>query len=182
MADDEAPAMHSEFARWYGAVCLGDDREKIHRRWAGVSALVAGLKRADVESMIRVAFRIKPDASVESLVPIRKPFKDADDLYDMRGNDRELEVLSGAALAVLFEKGQDDAAIAALAVTTAALGGARQVDLPMDLISLAERTIAELAESRRKRPDLNRYGATEAPKLDFETAVTTIRISPISTA
>lgn len=174
MADDETTPIHPEFARWYGAVSLGDDREKIKRRWVGVSTLVSALTRADVESMIRVVFRIKPQAPLESLDRIRKPFKDADELFEMTGNDRELEVLCGAALAVFFEKGGDAAATAALAVTTAALGGARQSDLPMDLAALAERTIATVAEAHRKRPDLKRYASAEAPKLDFDKAVAKI--------
>jgi GTPase-associated system-like protein len=178
MADEETAAMHPEFGRWYGAVSLGEDREKTSRRWAGVSALVAGATRVDIESMIRVAFRIKQEVSVEALARIRKPFKDADDLFEMHGNDRELEVLSGAALAVLFAKGGDDAATAALAATTAALGGARQFDLPMDLTTLAEQTIAKIAEAHRKRPDLARHTSAESTKLDFDKSMAKIAEVP----
>ena len=178
MADEEKAVMHPEFGRWYGAVSLGEDREKTNRRWAGVSALVAGATRADVESMICVTFRIKQEASAESLARIRKPFKDADDLFEMHGNDRELEVLSGAVLAVLFEKGGDNAATAALAVTTAALGGARRFDLPMDLTALAEQTIARIAEERRKRPDLTRHASAESTKLDFDKSVAKVTEAP----
>ena len=178
MADDETTPMHPEFARWYGAVSLGDDREKIKRRWVGVSTLVSGLTRADVETMIRVVFRIKPQAPLESLDRIRKPFKDADELFEMTGNDRELEVLSGAALAVFFEKRRERRCKCCLSGNTAALGGVRRLELPTDLTALAEQTIAAVAEAHRKRPDLTRYTSAESTKFDFDKAVAKITEVP----
>jgi hypothetical protein len=81
-----------------------------------VSALLASATRADIECMLRVVFRAKSVPSAESLARIRQQFKDADDLFEMSGNDRELEILCGAALAVLLERTDDMGATAALAV------------------------------------------------------------------
>jgi len=77
----------------------------------------------DVENALRVVFRAKAPTTADGLARIRQPFKDADDLFDMHGNDREIEVLCGAGLAVLLERSDDQAASGALAITTATLNG-----------------------------------------------------------
>src|ERR1700693_5184437 len=107
MSNKETPVMHPDFPRWYRAVDLEENRDRLHHRFNGLSDLIKIPSRADVEGMIRVAFRPKQGASPEVVAHIRQKFKDADDLFDMQGNDRELEILCGAALAVLFERNVD---------------------------------------------------------------------------
>ena len=64
---------------------------------------------------------------------------------------------------------------AALAVTTAALGGARKLNVPMDLCALAESAIDRIAEADRQRPTLEDYSRLRPPKLDFKKAVAKVR-------
>ena len=52
---------------------------------------------------------------------------DTDDLFEMTGNDRELEVLSGAALATVLDGTGDIAAWAALSTMTALFAANRTV-------------------------------------------------------
>jgi hypothetical protein len=163
--------MHSDFPRWYREVGLEDNRDRLQRRWIGLCALIKKLDATGVESMIGLLIHTKHTPSGQNLDLIRKPFRDADDLFDMGGNDRELEILSGATLAVLFEKGNDLAARAALKVTTAAFGGARVFNLPMDLGELAEQAIASIAEIRRRRPKLSRFASDDTVKAYLKESV-----------
>jgi GTPase-associated system helical domain len=169
MANDGATTMHPDFPRWYREVGVDENRDRLQRRWTGVSTLVQGMTDEDVENALRVVFRAKSAPAADGLARIRQVFKDADDLFDMQGNDREMEVLCGASVAVLIERGDDLAASGALAVTTAALDGSRLAELPMNLPGLAEASIARIAESNRKRPDLQR-GLSDFPKVSFAAA------------
>jgi hypothetical protein len=147
-----AATMHPDFPRWYREVSVEENRERIAHRWTGVSSLVEDMNLNDVEALLRLVYRAKLRPSADSMARIRKFFKDADDLFDMQGNDREVEVLAGAALAVLLESNASIVAETALAITTTILEGARVAQLPMDLGALAETCIARIAESQRTRP------------------------------
>ncbi len=178
MSDNQRLVMHPDFPRWYRTVSLEDDRERVRRRFSGLSALIKTPTRADVESWVRVAFRARQGASPEALARIRQPFKEVDDLFDMQGNERELEILCGSALAILFERDGDISATGALAVTTAALNGARSPELPMDLPVLAEHAIGRIAEVNRKRPNLSQHIPAATPKVDFSAAMAKVQQQP----
>ncbi|OQS34639.1 hypothetical protein B0T40_15050 [Chromobacterium haemolyticum] len=179
MADDaEVPPMHTDFARWYGAVELGDDQSQRLARWEGVCSIVSEADRDIVEALVRLAFGTRQVPAAADLQRIRQTFKSTDAAFDMQGNDREVQVLAGACLAVLFEKGGSAGAPAALAVTTGALGGARKADVPMDLGVLAESAIYRIADVNRSRPLLSNHMSVNVPKFDFEKAVTQVREQP----
>lgn len=154
MAEEKIVPMRDEFPRWYRQVDMSGNRDRLEARWKGVVDLIQKADAQSIEAIIAVAFRTKPRPRSASLALLREPFKAADDLFDMDGNNRELEILCGTALATLFESDGDTVARAALATTTAAYLGARTTNFPLDLIAAAEATISRLAEDRRTRPDL----------------------------
>lgn len=175
MSERQVPPMDQEFPRWYREVSIGDDRERIQRRWAGLCALVASATQSDVEAMIRVAFKTKTTAQALSLTRIEKAFKDTDDLFSLSGNEREVQVLCGAGLVLLCRASEGVSPAAALAVTTAAAGGGRRPKVSLDLVAVAEAGLRVMAESVRKRPNLEDYAKTETPELDFAQAEAKIR-------
>lgn len=120
---EEAVPMREEFPRWYRPVGMGDNRERLAARWKGVVALVRDAADETIETMIAIALRTKPRPKRENIASVRQNFKDADDLFDMEKNDRELEILCGSALATLLDLDGDPAALAALSTTTASCGG-----------------------------------------------------------
>ena len=146
MSDKGNLAMHPEFPSWYREVDIGENRDRLQGRWKGVSTVVAQATKADVEALLAVVFRARKLSSIDGLAHIRQQFKDADDFFEMSGNDRELEILSGATLAVLLERTDDTAAFTALAVTAASLRGARVTNLPMNLPVLAEAATAKISK------------------------------------
>ncbi|MGP1667699.1 MAG: GTPase-associated system all-helical protein GASH, partial [Rhodanobacter sp.] len=140
-----------------------------------MSAVVQAADAKDVEALIRLAFKNRQPANIAQVQKIRLAFKTADEKFEMQGNDRELQVLAAASLAALMNEGDDTGAVAALAVTTASLAGARKPDLPMDLLVLAEGAIDKIAETNRKRPNLAAHTSTAAPKFDFEKSAAKVK-------
>jgi len=170
---EETPKMHRDFPRWHAAIAIGDEAERQSARWASVSAITAHADRAMVEALVRLAFATAHQpASSHAVSKIHEALREEDDTFDPDGTARELQVLAGACLAVLFERNDDIGAAAALSVATAGLGGARSLDLPMDLLVLAETGLERMAEANRMRPDLSEYINSEAPTVDFEAAAT----------
>ena len=166
--------MREEFPRWYRPVGMGDNRERLQARWKGVVGLVKKADGKSIATMIAIALRTKPRPHAANLASLRQIFKDVDDLFDMEGNDRELEILCGSALATLFENDSDAAALAALSTTTASCGGIRTAEFPMDLIGAAEAAIARISDARRSRPDVGDCTIANAPKINMEHANATM--------
>ena len=173
---EESRKMHQDFARWYHAVCIENDAARITARWEGVLNVVKSTDHLMVEALLRLAYGGRARPAIQTLKAIRQAFKDADDAFDMSDNNRELQVLAGATLAVLMESLHEEMGdFAALAATTAALGGARKPDLPMDLAALGETAIAHWGEQNRKRPLLDDFMPNQIPKIDFDPAATKVR-------
>lgn len=170
MSDDQAP--HPEFAQWYQAVHVGDPGDRRNLRWQGLTGLLAELDRSRVEALARLSYAAKPSAAAPVVQQIRQSFRDSDETFEMSGNDRELQVLSAAALAVLIgDESAELAPVAALAVTTASFMASRVPTLPMDLATLGESGVAHHAHARRRRPDLAEFRTPYAAKLDFARSV-----------
>jgi hypothetical protein len=175
MANTESKPMHDDFPRWHKAIGLGDDPARLQARWAGVSALADAADSKDIEALIRLAFKSRQPAPASELEKIRQAFKTTDAAFEMQGNDREMQILAGAALEARMSRGDTVGAEAALGIATAALGGARKPDLPIDLRVLGEAAIDRIADANRARPKLAVYMSTDAPKFDFEKAAAKVR-------
>jgi GTPase-associated system helical domain len=170
MAEEVVP-MREEFPRWYRPVGVGDNRERLEARWKGVVTLVGNADdNNNIETMIAIALRTKPRPQAANVMSIRKTFKDIDDLFDMEGNDRELEILCGSVLATLFETDGDMAALAALSTTTASCGGVRTAEFPLDLAGVAEAAIVRVSDARRTRPDLGKHMTVAASNISMDEA------------
>lgn len=170
MADTTVQPMHEDFGTWYSTVSLDDEQELREVRWEGLLTVVRNAEPAALEGLLRLAYRSRHGPRQAVLEEVRQAFRDADDTFPMSGNDRELEVLAGACLAVAMENNEETGGIAALASTTAAFGGARRPDLPMDLASLGEAAILRIGNLSRKRPDIPHNGSRRGPTCDFSKA------------
>ena len=172
MADAKLPPMHDGFAQWYSEVSLGEDRARHQARWEGVSNVSRGADRATVETLLRLAHRSRQPPSATALEKLRRGFRATDAAFPTSGNDRELQVLAGACLAVILEADNDAASLAALACTTTGFGGARRPALPMDLDALGECALLRRGNVTRRRPPI----LDDAPPLrrapDFSKAAT----------
>lgn len=175
MTNASTPTMHPDFPRWHEAIGLGSDQERRAARWAGVNAVAEDGSSANIEALLRLALKTRQPAASAQVTKIREAFKAADAGFDMQGNDREMQVLAGAALSQMMSLGGMAGAEAALGVSTATLAGARKPDLPLDLAAIAEGTIDRIAETNRTRPKLKSYSTTDAPKVDFAKAAAKVR-------
>jgi GTPase-associated system helical domain len=172
VSEANTPPMRDEFLRWYRPVNVSANRELLEARWRGVVGLVETADAASVETMLAIALRTKPRPQPARVAKLRERFKAADDLFEMEGNDRELEVLSAAALATLYDSDNDASAHAALTATTASCFGARTADFPLDLAAAAEATICRISETRRKRPDLSKLVMERTTQIELDQAST----------
>lgn len=159
---------NEEFDRWYRCLNLGTAQETLEKRRAGTAALVKQTTVKDIEALVRVAFKSRHTPSAEALARLRKPFQVIDDSFPTEGNDRELQILAGAALAELFRRDHDASPAAALAVSTASALGMRQPGLPLDLAQAADASLASLSETTRMRPDLDKLAAPDFPKSELD--------------
>ena len=169
MAEENALPMRDEFPRWYRTVEIGENRARLDARWKGVSSLVKAADRDGCETMLALLLKTKTQPDTGAMAKLRGHFKDADDLFEMSGNDRELEVLCGAGLATVLEGTDDVAAQAALATSVALFAGARRTDFPYDFDAASEAAIARISERRRIRPALPRLGTVGRFGVDADT-------------
>ncbi len=177
MANEAAPAMHADFARWYAPLTIADDPDRRGARWAGVHALTKSADGDLVESLVRLAFgHARLPASAAFVAKFQGLLKAQDATFDPNTTARELQLLAGAALHVLFDRQDDVGGAAALSVLTASFEGARIPDLPLDIVSLAEGALDKLANSNRSRPNL--AVATDPPKLDFAAVAKKVKDTP----
>jgi hypothetical protein len=126
-----------------------------------------------VEDLIRIVFRTKSEPSTTTLKGFLAAIKETDPTFSM-DNTREIEILAGASLAHLFTDGNAQRAASALAMTTAAVDGARKLVVPMDLVALAESAIAQHSANNLRRPDLSGGLAIEVKGIDIGAALTRV--------
>lgn len=177
---DAADSMHVDFPRWYRDVGVGEDGDRRERRWGGVLNVVQEVEWATVEALIRLAFGTKQTPAASSVQLIRDCFKEADDAFDMSGNERELQILAASCLAFLMESAEEkQSAAAALAVTTTSFNGARPTTLPMDLPARAESAISRNGDKARQRSTYGNLAIT-AVVPNFDTAVAKVEEQPDS--
>lgn len=177
MADEKIAPMREEFPRWYRVVAMGDNRERLEARWKGVIDLVENADQKRVESMISLALRTKPRPPEANVASLRQSFKKADDLFDMQDNDREMEILCGTALATLIGSQGEQAALAALLITTASCAGTRVSELPFDLVGTAETAIIRISDIFRARPDISSTSIAKAPQVGLSQEIANMKQS-----
>lgn len=171
MMEGGASTMHKDFPRWYAAVAIGDEAMRQAARWKGLSMIADRADRVTVEALIRLAFgTTRQPPSSHELTQIHKDYALADETFDPRQASREMQVLAGACLAVLFEREDAVGAAAALSTTCASFGGVRTPNLPMDLPLLAEAALERMADANRTRPSLTAHVSDASPKIDFTVA------------
>jgi hypothetical protein len=166
----KTPEMHPHFPRWYAAVGIGNDSKRRAARWESISAVAGKANSTVVDSLVRLTFgsRHKPSSDVLNL--IHEALRARDDSFDPDEAQREIQVLAGACLQLLFDRKDHVGATAALSVSTAAFAGAPKPNLPLDLVGLGEAAIQEIAEENRRRPNLDANTNIEPPKIEFGTA------------
>ncbi|WP_368508190.1 GTPase-associated system all-helical protein GASH [Bradyrhizobium lupini] len=169
MAEEGVLPMRDEFPRWYRVVDVGENRARLDARWKGVSSLVDAADVGIIDTMLAVLVKTRTQPDADTMAELRGHFKAADDLFEMSNNDRELEVLCGAALATVLEGTDDVAAKAALATSIALFAGVRRTDFPYDFDAAAEAAIARISERRRTRPALPRLGQVGRFGVDSDT-------------
>lgn len=162
------PEMNGDFARWYADAFM-DDGARRDSRWRGVVELAAKADHLTAEVLTRLAFRTVVPASgrkgeglADTFATVVSTISGGDASFDAARDARELQVLAAATLARLVSTSSD----AALVVTTAAVGGLRTTELPMDLVGLAESALVALSARKHVRQSVDEI-ILAAPKVVF---------------
>ncbi|MDY1032144.1 GTPase-associated system all-helical protein GASH [Stenotrophomonas sp. CFBP8980] len=164
----KVPGMSSDFAGWYTDTFM-DEGARRDMRWKGVVELAGKATHITVEVLARLAFRTvvpasgrKGESLDEEYASVLSTISGGDPYIDGVRDARELQVLAAATLSRLLGTMPD----AALVVTTAAAGGLRKVNLPMDLVGLAESAIIALSARKHIRQNEEEL-LLAAPKVAF---------------
>ncbi len=154
--------MQDEFAGWYASLSLGEDAAHLEERRKAVETVVIEATKPTIELLVRLVFRTKlQQTSAPEVAALR---------VGLTGDvsppgDEELVLLAGASLAWMMDPADGNSALAASLVTSAACGGLRKLELPMDLIGISGKANAVNAETSRRRPSLD-VGKPVATALD----------------
>lgn len=158
--------MHADFPKLYSEISTDDAQRSL--RWNGVAKFADSYTEARIEMLARLVFSTKPPAGghqqdhlAAELTAFHKAFSDADP--SIEPGARQDQILAAATLLQYFA----NRSTAAMVVVTTACNGAREVALPLDLVTAAENALSQLAASRRKRPNLSKV-EIETPELDYE--------------
>jgi hypothetical protein len=169
------PEMSADFAGWYAGEFM-DDGGRRETRWKGVVELAGKADHRTVEVLTRLAFRTAVPAAGrkgenlgDAHATVVSTISGGDASFDAARDARELQVLAAATLARLVRTMPD----AALVVTTAAMGGLRKPDLPMDLVGMAEAGLSALSARKHVRESVDEI-LLAAPKVNFAVDVATL--------
>lgn len=155
--------MHVDFPKLYSEISTNGAQRDL--RWTAIDAIAKNCSKPTIEMLARLAFSTKSPAGGHqdddlsaAFAAFHKAFSDADPSFE-RGPRQDQVLAAGVLLKCL-----DRNSMAALAVTTTACGGARNLALPIDLVTVAENSLSRLGASRRMRPDLNNISV---PNIEF---------------
>lgn len=145
--------MHPEFPSWYSLVDLENNAEKRQARWNAIETYLGN--EVDVEMLLKLTHIFRQKPTQDQLTAFRQYFRDQDETFPLSGNEKELQLLAGSCLAVLVH-GYDysQSAEAALAIVTTDFNGVREIELPINLIEIANESIVSLGIKARRRSNI----------------------------
>lgn len=150
--------LKTEFPIWYREVSIDADDACRSLRLEAINKLTEGADRDLVEGVVRIAFGIeRQDAPQATLDRIHQCFKEKDPTFDPNSAKREVQILAATILVNLFGQSNRMGDLAALSVTTASINETRKLNLPMDIVALAEVALDNRSIEARKRPDISEY-------------------------
>lgn len=144
--------MPPEFPSWYSHVDLENNADKRQARWNAIEAYLQDEDGVDVEMLVKLAHDFRQQPTQDQLTAFRQYYREHDETFPSSGNDKELQLLAGSCLAVLAHNDDySQSAEAALALVTASFNGAREIELPINLIEIADKSIISQGIKDRRR-------------------------------
>lgn len=141
---------------WCREFPVGSTQEGLAARSKAISSLAVRKNDRQFEVLLRLVFNLTPSAIPVLVEDIRTTLHGVDSTFATSGNDRELMVMAGAAMAAIAAQDGDAAAFAATRCLTASFCGLRTLNLPVDLVEYCGVRVRSLARESRKRLDIKR--------------------------
>lgn len=150
--------LSTDFPVWYRDVSIDADDVLRASRLEGIRLLAKNADRDLIEGLVRLAFGIdRHPPSSATLNRVHESLREMDSTFDPTTSPREVQILASACLVEIFNGSDEIGNIAALSVATASLSKSRKLNLPMDLVELAERALEQRSVDARDRPDLSEF-------------------------
>lgn len=158
--------MNDHFADWHRAVSIDLAGIDLEARWSAVEVVVEEIEAHQVAQLVELAFGQARESTDD--VWFRRPFKDREPAFAMKGNEREMSMLAAAVLLEIVS-GDDDVTVLAayMCDLTRFLGWTQPID---DMVGSARRRLVELAVSRRTigpAPEVKAPGVWTKPIKDI---------------
>lgn len=168
--------MQDQFNSWYGGMEFGESAEARAQRWAALQIVVKNPTMTTLEVLVRLAFRMKMQNLATDAGSVRSQLAEGGPVL----HDEEASLLAGAALAIVLNEKDTIAAKAAALVTGASCAKLRKLKQPMDLVGLALNAQNYLAETARRRPQLEQQRLVN-PQIDITASLNAIEDDDIGT-
>lgn len=165
--------MHKFFGDWYRRVDIEPTGETLKLRWEGIEKFLAELEdKYELINLIPVFFgNLSGNKNLEKF---REAIQFVDPAFQMRGNDEELKVLSGATLANFIETNRsDESSFLSIALCCYDLVGLRGNASLRDVVDAARKNTTDKAIEVRKVKDVSQL---KTP-LNINTEITNIKAS-----
>lgn len=159
--------MHNHFSDWYRDATIEPSAELLGNRWKGIEEFVKQRKGLTIRGieLVRVFFGL-PTSNEGFADEFRRSFQAVDSTFPMRGNEREMSILAGAAVAHIIDKNiQQESETIALSVICGNCQGTRTALSIADIPKIARNYIADLLAQRRAYSDPPQ-GQAVRPKID----------------
>lgn len=162
--------MHGKFLSWYARVDLGENSERLTKRWNGMDTLLNNLAYNNVSDLIDVVLK-RPNAKAgPGSVLLNENLVKADPNFPVEDNEAELSLLAEIALAISMDKNVSNALAGqvATAVYCALAGGAVKFNSATSLLERSKICIEKQGKLSRYRKPLPEKTKTATSKMDFD--------------
>jgi hypothetical protein len=150
-------SMKSYLGDWYRSAGIPPEDIPLAKRWEGVESFTVDAR--EISLLAQVFYQLNPS---DPLFPqrFREALNKVDPNFSMSGNDRELIVLAGAALADVIERGSRD--IADLAALFLVCGAVQNVRTALAVPKIPEIAAGHLSQRSVERATPEKDGKEEA--------------------
>lgn len=155
--------MNEKFSFWYSPMIIGDKKDTIQLRWAGIEKVISKFDLAIMNELINIVFD-KNHRQEEVFNSITGCFKETDSTFSDIGNEEEIKILAGSILAQIISTSEKNLRLVSLAILTTAFCNYYLPTLKFDLIKMAKERILKDGADLRKRPQLSCVGNLSSKK------------------
>lgn len=166
---------------WYRMASIEPDVEILNKRREGINNHVSAMDKQSVFEIVRLFFKkgLKYNESIDSF---RSAFRDVDEIFPLRNNNLELQILAGASILNCIESNHKHSINAALATLCANFQNADTMSIVDEVRNASAKYLDEQSIKSRKRdnlPQINLELIPDALKTNLRNSFSYETVQPI---